>query len=72
MLWSPAQARWFATGSLGRWVSGSGEAGSWTVGVLDDRNLSWHTRALAVGNDLWLAGADLGRWNGRRWSPLKP
>jgi len=72
VLWNPTQARWFATGSLGRWVSGSGEIDSWKVGVLDDRNLSWHTRALAVGNDLWLAGADLGRWNGRRWSPLKP
>lgn len=72
VLWSPAQARWFATGSLGRWVSGSGQDDGWKVGILDDRNLSWHTRALAVGNDLWLAGADLGRWNGEHWSPLKP
>jgi photosystem II stability/assembly factor-like uncharacterized protein len=72
VMWSSTQARWFATGALGRWVSGSGEAGAWKVGTLDNRNLSWHTRILSVGNDLWLAGADLGRWNGQLWSPLKP
>lgn len=72
VLWSPTQAHWFATGALGRWVSGSRDADTWTVGTLDNRNLSWHTRALAVGNDLWLAGADVGRWDGQRLMPLKP
>lgn len=72
VLWNPAQGHWFASGALGRWVRGDGAAGDWQSGTLDERNLSWHTRALAVGGELWLAGADLGRWNGRQWSPLQP
>ncbi|CAD5106167.1 WD40/YVTN/BNR-like repeat-containing protein [Zestomonas carbonaria] len=72
VLWNPAQGRWFASGALGRWASAGRAAGDWQSGTLDERNLSWHTRALAVGDDLWLAGADLGRWNGRQWSPLQP
>ena len=72
VLWNPAQGMWLASGALGRWVSGSGDGSNWKSGTLDDQNLSWHTRGLSVGGDVWLAGADLGRWNGRQWSPLKP
>ncbi|RJG13637.1 glycosyl hydrolase [Pseudomonas cavernicola] len=72
ILWIPGQSQWFASGALGRWVGGNGDAGSWKSGTLDDRNLSWHTRALSVGGDIWLSGADIGRWDGRQWSPLKP
>ncbi len=68
--WNPQQQRWFATGALGRWVSGNGEG--WKVGALDERNLSWHTRALVDGQRIWLAGADIGRWDGRQWSELQP
>ncbi|WP_044874020.1 YCF48-related protein [Pseudomonas sp. LFM046] len=70
VLWNPQQQRWFATGSLGRWVSGNGE--DWKSGALDERNLSWHTRALVNGGATWLAGADIGRWDGRQWSELQP
>ncbi|MDH4611668.1 YCF48-related protein [Pseudomonas sp. BN102] len=70
VLWIPQQGRWFASGSLGRWVSG-GEEG-WKTGALDERNLSWHTRALVDGQNIWLAGADIGRWDGRQWSELQP
>ncbi|AYC32356.1 glycosyl hydrolase [Pseudomonas cavernae] len=72
VLWDPAQGRWFASGALGRWVSAGEAADDWQSGTLDERSLTWHTRALAVGSSLWLAGADIGRWDGRQWSPLKP
>lgn len=68
--WLGEQGRWFVTGALGRWAAGSGS--SWQVGILDERNLSWHVRALPVAGSVWLAGADIGRWNGKSWSPLKP
>lgn len=70
VLWVAQQGRWFVSGALGRWASG-GEEG-WKAGVLDERSRAWHTRALAVGPDIWLAGADIGRWNGQRWSELQP
>lgn len=70
ILWAADRNQWFASGALGRWVSGDGD--SWKSGTLDERNLSWHTRALSVGSNLWLAGADIGRWDGQHWSPLKP
>ncbi|MND99365.1 Ycf48-like protein precursor [compost metagenome] len=80
VLWDASNGRWFASGALGRWVS-SGEphrwvsssaAWYWRTGALDERNLGWHTRALLVGSGIWLAGADVGRWDGRHWSPVKP
>ncbi len=71
VLWDAANGRWFASGALGRWVSGS-DAGDWQSGALDERNLAWHTRALPVGSSIWLAGADVGRWDGRQWSPVNP
>lgn len=71
VLWDAGKGRWFASGALGRWVSGS-DAGDWQSGALDERNLAWHTRALLVGPSIWLAGADVGRWDGRQWSPVNP
>ena len=71
VLWDAGNGRWFASGALGRWVSGSADGG-WQSGALDERNLAWHTRALLVGTGIWLAGADVGRWDGRQWSPVNP
>ena len=68
--WLAEQQQWFVTGALGRWAAGSAE--QWQSGVLDQRNLAWHVRALPVTGGLWLAGADIGHWDGQRWSPLKP
>ena len=56
--------------ALGRWASG--DAKGWQSGTLDAQNLSWHVRALPVAGGLWLAGADIGRWDGKAWSLLKP
>jgi hypothetical protein len=72
VLWDAGSGRWFASGAMGRWVSGSGDASNWHSGALDERNLAWHTRALQVGSNIWLAGADVGRWDGRQWSPVNP
>lgn len=71
VLWDAGKSRWFASGALGRWVSSSA-AWYWQTGTLDERNLGWHTRALPVGSSIWLAGADVGRWDGRQWSPVNP
>lgn len=71
VLWDAGNGRWFASGAMGRWVSGSAD-GDWQSGALDERNLAWHTRALQVGSSIWLAGADVGRWDGRQWSPVNP
>lgn len=70
--WDSASGRWIASGALGRWVSGTADGGDWKSGTLDERNLAWHARLLPVGGSIWLAGADVGRWDGRKWSPLKP
>jgi len=68
--WLGEQQRWFVTGTLGRWAAGSAE--QWQAGILDTRNLAWHVRALPVAGGLWLAGADIGHWDGQQWSRLKP
>lgn len=70
VVWLAEQQQWFVTGSLGRWAVGKG--GEWQNGILDKRNLSWHVRALPVGNTLWLVGANIGTWDGERWSQLRP
>ncbi len=72
VLWSPVQGQWFASGAQGRWVSGGADSAGWKIGILDKRNLAWHTRALSVGSNVWLVGADIGRWDGQQWLPLKP
>lgn len=68
--WMAEQDRWFVTGALGRWSAGQGER--WQTGILDERNLAWHVRALPVDGGLWLAGANIGHWDGRAWTQLQP
>jgi photosystem II stability/assembly factor-like uncharacterized protein len=68
--WQAQQQRWFVTGVLGRWSAGTGD--SWQNGILDERNLAWHVRALPVDGGLWLAGANIGHWDGKAWSLLQP
>ncbi|GAB3438565.1 YCF48-related protein [Massilia solisilvae] len=70
--WNADRNEWFATGAMGRWVSGTSGADGlqWKAGVLGEHALSWHTRVLAAGRGYWLAGADLGSWDGRQWTPL--
>ncbi|WXL25840.1 glycosyl hydrolase [Ectopseudomonas mendocina] len=68
--WLADQQRWFVTGALGRWSAGNGER--WQTGILDERNLAWHVRALPVDGGLWLAGANIGHWDGKAWSLLQP
>lgn len=71
VLWDAGRQQWFASGALGRWVRGSAE-GAWQSGALDEHNLSWHTRAQPVGSNIWLVGADVGRWDGSQWLPVTP
>jgi photosystem II stability/assembly factor-like uncharacterized protein len=72
VLWNADKSEWFAVGALGRWVSGTQGADGlqWKAGVLGEHTLSWHTRALASGSTYWLAGADVGTWDGRQWTAL--
>lgn len=74
VLWNAGKGEWFAVGALGRWVRGaqSAEGLRWQAGVLGEQALSWHTRALASGSAYWLAGADIGTWDGQRWTVLDP
>lgn len=69
VVWMAEKKQWFTTGALGRWAVGS-DAG-WESGVLDTRNLSWHVSSLPVGDIVWLAGANLGTWDGESWSQLR-
>ncbi|MDY0248619.1 MAG: glycosyl hydrolase [Pseudomonas sp.] len=68
--WLAEKNQWFVTGALGRWAAGTD--GDWKTGTLDKRNLSWHVRAMPVGDTLWLVGANIGTWDGERWSQLRP
>lgn len=70
--WNADRNEWFATGAMGRWVSGINGADGlqWKAGVLGEHALSWHTRVLPAGQGYWLAGADVGTWDGRQWTPL--
>lgn len=68
--WDAARQRWMGAGALGRWIAAGADAGQWESGRLDERDLSWHTRVLPLGEQAWFAGANVGRWNGRAWLPL--
>jgi len=68
--WDEAGQRWLGAGVLGRWVSAPADAAKWSVGRVDERDLSWHTRVLPAGGQAWFAGAGVGRWDGKRWQPL--
>ncbi|HJV86875.1 MAG TPA: YCF48-related protein [Noviherbaspirillum sp.] len=78
VLWNADKKEWFAVGLLGRWIAGTQgdtqatDSVQWKTGVLGERALSWHTRALASGSTYWLAGADVGTWDGQRWTPFNP
>lgn len=68
--WDAKAARWLGTGNLGRWVRANADASQWDAGRLDERDLSWHTRIVPGDGVTWLAGANVGRWNGERWTPI--
>lgn len=68
--WDAAGKRWIGGGHLGRWVSADETAADWKTGRLDATDLSWHTRVLPVGGDVWFVGANIGRWDGKKWQPL--
>lgn len=70
VIWLANKKQWFVTGALGRWAMGTDS--EWHNGVLDKRDLSWHVRSLPVGDTLWLVGANIGTWDGERWSQLRP
>ncbi len=87
VLWDNGAQRWFVSGALGRWLSAAPDARHWRHGRVDSRDLSWHTRAVARGTTLWLAGANIGAFelgapnpgalnpgatDGQHWSPLRP
>lgn len=69
VVWRADKKQWLTTGALGRWATSS-EAG-WVNGVLDNRNLSWHVSSLPMGDIVWMAGANLGTWDGESWSQLR-
>ncbi|MCK9261282.1 MAG: YCF48-related protein [Azoarcus sp.] len=68
--WDEGAQRWIGTGNLGRWVQSDADAVDWQTGRLDERDLSWHTRVLPAGDITWFAGANVGRWDGKRWMPI--
>ncbi len=68
--WDEPTQRWLGVGALGAWVKAGAPANDWQGGRLDERDLAWHTRILPVGGEAWLAGANIGRWDGQRWQPI--
>lgn len=69
VIWLEDQQQWFATGGLGRWVTGA--PGQWSNGMLAPRETSWHVRILPVGDELWLAGRNLGKLDDMQWSLIQ-
>lgn len=69
VIWQQDRQQWFATGGLGRWVSG--QPGQWSHGMLAPRETSWHVRILPLGDELWLAGRNLGKLNDMQWSLIQ-
>lgn len=68
--WDEVNARWLGAGALGGWISADADGGQWRVGRVDARDLAWHTRVLPAGKEAWFAGANIGRWDGQRWTAL--
>ncbi len=68
--WDEANQRWLGAGALGTWIKAGAAATDWQSGRLDERDLAWHTRVLPVGGEVWLTGANIGRWDGQRWLAL--
>lgn len=69
VVWLEEKREWFATGDLGRWVTGV--PGNWSNGVLASRETSWHVRVLPVGDELWLAGKNLGKLRDSVWTLIQ-
>lgn len=67
--WDAIGKRWIGAGNLGRWLILAPDGRAQT-GRLDERDLSWHVRAVPEGDTVWFAGANVGRWNGMTWHPL--
>lgn len=65
VVWLEDRNEWFATGGLGRWVAGQPQ--EWRNGMLAPGETSWHVRVLPVGDELWLAGRNLGRLKDSEW-----
>ena len=68
--WDEANQRWLGAGALGGWVRADASAAAWEAGRVDSRDLAWHTRVLPAGKEAWFAGANIGRWDGQRWTAL--
>lgn len=68
--WDTRNNRWIGAGALGRWIRADISASEWEAGRLDERDLSWHTRVVPDGEHVWFAGANVGRWDGERWTPI--
>lgn len=67
VIWDAKQGAWIATGNQGVWVRGTDDAAQWQSGRLDERDLSWHTKAVAVDGGIYLAGSNVGVWDGKSW-----
>lgn len=67
VVWDDAQQAWFAVGNQGVWVRGNKDADTWEAGRIDARDLAWHTRIIVANGHTYLAGANVGEWNGRAW-----
>ncbi|MDR2837162.1 MAG: glycosyl hydrolase [Azonexus sp.] len=67
--WDAAHNHWIGAGSLGRWLTVATD-GQIASGRLDAQDLTWHVRAVPEGDIVWFVGANVGRWDGKTWSPL--
>lgn len=70
VIWDGEGQRWVGTGALARWVMADAAAENWQTGRLDERDLSWHTGLVALNGQLWFAGANVGRWDGKSWQTI--
>lgn len=68
--WDAAGKRWIGAGALGRWIAADETGSQWTTGRLDERDLSWHTRIVPARDRVWLAGANVGHWDGKTWQSI--
>jgi len=69
IVWDAARDRWIGAGNLGRWLMVDA-GGKMESGRLDAQDLTWHVRAVPEGDRIWFIGANVGRWDGKTWSPL--
>lgn len=67
VVWDDKKASWIAGGNQGLWVTGSSDGASWKAGRLDERDLSWHTKASIADGKTYFAGSNVGAWDGKSW-----